>query len=60
MNEFKENTIVDLCLRGLYIDGGQHKQWFLEEILKLIIDEVSFNMLQYVKEMGDWEDGVAP
>lgn len=59
MNEL-EKKIVDLCLRGLYIDGGHHKQWFLEEILKLIIDVDSFNTLQYVKEMGDWEDGIAP
>lgn len=32
----KRREIKDLCIRGLGTDGGHHKQWFLEEILKVI------------------------
>ena len=60
MTEFKENTIVDLCLKGLYTDGAHHKQWYLEEILRAATSEETLGILKYVKEMGDWEDGVAP
>ena len=26
--------IIDLCIEGLQTDGGHHKQWYLEEILR--------------------------
>ncbi len=28
------DEIKNLCISGLRTDGGHHKQWFLEEILK--------------------------
>lgn len=30
----EKKEIKELCIEGLRIDGGHHKQWFLEEILK--------------------------
>lgn len=34
-DETKMEKIKDLCLEGLWTDGGHHKQYYLEEILRL-------------------------
>jgi len=40
----KELELIDLAVRGLYTDGGHHKQYYLEQIILKItgfpIDEV--------------------
>jgi len=59
MTELKE-IIANLCLRALYTDGGQHKQWYLEQILKAVTSPETLDIFRYIKDMGDWEDGVAP
>jgi len=59
MTDLKE-IVANLCLRALYTDGAHHKQWYLEQILKAVTSEGTLGILKYVKEMGDWEDGIAP
>lgn len=43
------------CYEGLETDGENHKQWFLEEILKLLISKELYEKLKV-----DWDDGVIP
>ena len=31
-----EETIKQLCINGLVTDGEHHKQWYFEEILKIL------------------------
>lgn len=64
--------IKELCLNGLSIDGGHHKQWYLEQILQTLIDDklVPETKLQDFQEdevdedgevySGEWEEGIAP
>jgi hypothetical protein len=47
--------VVNLAIDGLLVDGGHHKQWYLEEILKTF--GVNLNELQ--KEC-EFEKGIAP
>lgn len=57
------NKIKDLCLDGLSTDGAHHKQWYLEEILKNILEEDEKAMtLEEYKEENDlyWEEGIPP
>lgn len=43
MNGKKREKLVSLCMEGMTTDGAHHKQWYLEEILKLLIGEKAFN-----------------
>jgi len=51
-----------LATNGLLTDGGHHKQWYLEEILKAL--DVDLGELR--KELNseepayDWEPGIPP
>jgi hypothetical protein len=38
------------------MDGGHHKQWYLEEIIKAA--DVDLEMLKQVQ--GEWEESIAP
>lgn len=55
---------ISLGISGLLTDGGHHKQWVIEEMLKLL--GVDLKMLKEVmgsedeKNGYDWEDGIAP
>ena len=54
------DRIKDLCINGLITDGGHHKQWYLEEILKTL----DFNLKDIRKELNkddyDWDEGIVP
>lgn len=56
-------TIESLCLDGLDTDGGHHKQWYLEEILKNVLEgyEEVMTLEEYKKKKNlDWEEGIPP
>jgi hypothetical protein len=36
LTDHEQLMIVELVLDGLYTDGGHHKQWFLEEIGRIV------------------------
>lgn len=46
--------IEEVALEGLSRGSFQHKQWALEEILRLLYDEREFKML---KGKHQWKDG---
>jgi len=49
--------IEKLCCDGMCTDGGHHKQWYLEQIFKLVAKPETLNSL---RESGfEWE-GIAP
>jgi len=54
MSEAIEETIYDLVISALMIDGEHHKQWYLEQILK--------RLGHNPEEMRSvfWDEGVAP
>jgi hypothetical protein len=45
-----------LAMEGLTVDGGHHKQWYLERILQQCGKALELNEPQE----GDWEKGIAP
>jgi len=49
--------LIDLILEALNTDGGHHKQWYLERILKELVSEESFDIY---KQHYSWEEGIAP
>jgi len=51
--------IVSLVTSGLCTDGGHHKQWYLEEILRKIVVEEEFERLKNDEDYG-WEEGIIP
>ena len=55
MNEFKKEQIKELLCKGLSYDGGHHKQYYLEEIFKLIFNIEEF---EDFKKVNDWDDGI--
>jgi hypothetical protein len=52
--------VKELATNGLLTDGGHHKQWYLEEILKAL----DVNLDELKKELNsedyDWEPGIPP
>jgi len=52
--------IRELAIDGLLIDGGHHKQWYLEKI----IEELGFNLEKIREKLNeedyDWDKGIAP
>ncbi len=58
-----ENTldeIKELAISGLLTDGGHHKQWFLEEILKKLGINLTDLKETLEKEDYSWEPGIVP
>lgn len=51
------NSMVDTIVEALTTDGGHHKQWYLEEILKTIVGNEEFSKL---KKHLEWEGGIPP
>ena len=51
---------ISMGVSGLLTDGGHHKQWIIEEMLKLLgVDlETLREILQ--KDNYDWDDGIDP
>lgn len=47
--ELKLVDVVEFALEGLEVDGGHHKQWYLEQILKCCD-----------QELPEHEEGIAP
>lgn len=58
---FKENislfNIKNYIIDALNTDGGHHKQWYLEEILKEILLPERYIIIQ---DRYDWEEGIPP
>jgi len=52
--------IIELCFEGLHEDGGHHKQWYLEEILKVVTTPKMYEDLKHDEKYGEWDEGVAP
>jgi hypothetical protein len=57
MGIVRDAILSELCIDALTTDGGHHKQWYLEQILKIIIDSKDYDIL---KKRHDWEKGIAP
>lgn len=55
MDEELKEKIINLSVEGLCCDGGHHKQYYLEEILKLVTHEHDFIEL---KDLNEWEEGI--
>lgn len=49
------DNLIKLCLEGLTIDGGHHKQWFLEEILKMSMTDLG---IIAAKKEFEWDEGI--
>ncbi len=54
-DEGMQAIIYGLCMGGLDTEGETHKQWFLEEILKLLVDDVEETHSRY-----EWLRGTEP
>ena len=55
--ENEKDRIFKLCLEGLTTDGGHHKQWYLEKILKLV---TTSKAQQEISKQLQYESGIAP
>lgn len=66
-----KSKIVEIALDGLTTDGSHHKQWFLEEILKVfgydtykkIFERLNKDITKKEFDKGeyyDYDEGIAP
>jgi len=48
---------VDVIFQFGLIDGSHHKQWAMDKILRILLDD---NYDDVLKDFPDWDHGVAP
>ena len=60
LNFHDYDKIKKLAIDGLCTDGGHHKQWYLEEILKALGHNLEVVRRGVNEEGYDWEEGIAP
>jgi hypothetical protein len=49
------DKVIDLAIDGLTVDGGYHKQFYLEEIIRSLVTQERFDEL---KDEWDWAEGI--
>lgn len=54
-DEGMQKFIYGLCISALHAGNESHKQWFVEEILKLVVEDIEETHSRY-----EWERGVKP
>ena len=44
------------------VDGGHHKQWVLDQVLRMLVTESAYkSMIQEFKDEGyGWDEGIPP
>jgi len=60
LNDTMEEAI-QLALDAIFTDGEHHKQWYLDQIIRLLIadDEEYKKLRKDAKDYG-WDEGIAP
>jgi len=61
----KEKEALDFILNYGGIDGGHHKQWVLDQLVRILSDDYQGWVMEYEKgEDGPktylWDEGIAP
>jgi len=57
----RDYVLKDLAAIALYVDGGHHKQWYLEQILEAIDVDLQELAAEMEAQGGyKWEEGIAP
>lgn len=51
----KVDLLIDELLNGLITDGGHHKQFHLEQALRIALDDQDY---ETVKREVQWEEGI--
>jgi len=62
MQEMPEGKEKAICygVSGLLTDGGHHKQWAIEEMLKALGVDLNVLRKELRDDEYDWENGIAP
>lgn len=56
----KDASITSIIKEALMTDGAHHKQWYLDQLLRKLIDEKEYDKLYGDSKDGEWEQGIAP
>jgi len=56
----EKEKIKELCINGLLTDGSHHKQWYLEEILKVLGYKLPDIKEELEKQDYSWKYGIPP
>lgn len=54
---------LDLAMSGMATDGGHHKQWYLDQIVRALTRELYESCVQdFEHKFGprSWDEGIAP
>jgi hypothetical protein len=51
----QRNLVINELIAGLTTDGAHHKQYHMEQALKLLTDEIEFSD---IKGREHWEEGI--
>lgn len=51
----QKNEVIKALLQGLNTDGGHHKQFYLEQALRLLCGD---DYVEQLKAELEWEEGV--
>lgn len=56
------DTVVDIILQYGGIDGGHHKMWVIDQILRMVTGPAYDNVIEDYENDGEyeWDVGIAP
>lgn len=60
MDSERTEQAINLILEYGYIDGAHHKQWLLDQVLRVLAGERYDEMVAPVDDVDDWDIGIAP
>lgn len=60
MDSERTEQAINLILEYGYIDGAHHKQWLLDQVLRVLAGERYDAMVAPVDDVDDWDTGIAP
>lgn len=57
----KETAVLELAVDSTYIDGARHKQWFIDQMVRVLLGKDYENWVTLHEEDGEeWDTGVPP
>ena len=63
-----EKKVLELATEGIFTDGSHHKQWYLDQIVRILTgSEIEYLMWVDKSQAGEdgprtysWDEGIAP
>ncbi len=62
MSQKKINKAIELAIQYGQVDGGHHKMWVIDQMLRVLTKEKDYTEIieKYCEDGNEWDCGIAP